>query len=104
MIAPRPSGYATTKAGKTAILERTKKLVDESAFIITVPFEGVSKEKTDLLKKMLPNDVKASVVKNKLMKMVSTQILLQNLCKKSLISHIHIYILLSLPLHMCVRV
>ena len=71
MIAPKPSGFATTKEGKTAILERTKKLVEESAFIITVPYEGVTKENTDLLKKMLPNEVKATVVKNKLMKLVS---------------------------------
>lgn len=69
-IAPKPSGFATTKAGKTAILERTKKLVSESSFIITVPYEGVNKEDTDILKKMLPEPVTASVVKNSLMKLV----------------------------------
>lgn len=68
MANPKPSGIANTKAGKTAILERTKALVDKSALIITVPFGGVSKEQTDMLRKVLPKSTKASVVKNSLLK------------------------------------
>jgi len=67
-IAPKPSGYANTKAGKTAILERTKKLVDTSSVIIAVPWQGVSKEQVDMLKKEIPASAKASVVKNALMR------------------------------------
>lgn len=65
---PKPSGFANTKAGKVAILERTKKLVDQSAIIITVPFQGVTKEQTDMLRKTLPKATKASIVKNALFK------------------------------------
>ena len=66
MANPKPSGFANTKAGKTAILERTKKLVDKSELIITVPIEGVSKELLDFLRKDLPKTSTASIVKNKL--------------------------------------
>lgn len=33
MANPKPSGFANTKAGKVAILERTKKLVDKSSIV-----------------------------------------------------------------------
>lgn len=68
MIAPKPSGFANTKAGKIAILERTKNLVDSSSLIISFPNKGVSKEAIDILRKELPKGIKASVVKNALMK------------------------------------
>jgi len=68
-IAPRPSGFATTKDGKKKILERTKALLDTSSMVITIPFKGVTKEDTDLLKKALPETVTASIVKNTLMKL-----------------------------------
>jgi len=68
MVNPKPSGFATTKEGKRKIVERTKTLVDESSFIICVPYEGVDKENTDILKTMLPDTVTAQVVKNTLMK------------------------------------
>eukprot|EP01035_Chromulina_nebulosa_P021708 gene21708-28092_t len=68
MKAPKPSGFSNTKAGKLAILERTKKLVDKSAIIITIPIDGVTKEQTDLLRKALPKPTKASVVKNAIFK------------------------------------
>lgn len=70
-IAPKPSGYASTRAGKQAILDRTKKLVDSSSLILTLPFEGVSKEHVDILRKELPAEVTASVVKNNLLKMTT---------------------------------
>ena len=66
-IAPRASGFASTKEGKTAILERTKKLLEDSSMIITIPSQGITKENIDLLRKNLGPKVKASVVKNKLM-------------------------------------
>lgn len=69
MVNPKPSGFASTKEGKRKIVERTKALVDESSFIICVPYEGVNKENTDILKSMLPDSVTASVVKNALMKL-----------------------------------
>jgi len=69
MVNPKPSGFASTKEGKRKIVERTKALVDESSFIICVPYEGVNKENTDMLKSMLPDSVTASVVKNTLMKL-----------------------------------
>lgn len=68
MVAPKPSGFANTKAGKTAILERTKALVDQSALIISFPNKGVTKEAVDILRKELPKGIKSSVVKNSLMK------------------------------------
>ena len=67
---PKPSGFSNTLDGKVAILERTKKLVETSSLIITVPIDGVNKENTDILRKSLPKTVKASVVKNSLMKKV----------------------------------
>ena len=69
MVNPKPSGFASTKEGKRKVVERTKALVDESSFIICVPYEGVDKENTDKLKSMLPETVTASVVKNTLMKL-----------------------------------
>lgn len=67
MVAPKPSGFSNTKAGKVAILERTKTLVDKSALLIVVPFEGVTKEQMDMLRKDIPKSSKASVVKNSLL-------------------------------------
>lgn len=70
MVAPKPSGFSNTKAGKAAILERTRKLVDSSYLIIAVPIDGVSKEQIDILRKELPSTgVRASVVKNSLLKL-----------------------------------
>lgn len=68
MAAPKPSGFSTTKAGKTKILERTKELLAKSSMVISIPFEGVSKEDTDILRKTLPEGVQASMVKNALMR------------------------------------
>jgi len=94
MANPKPSGFSNTKAGKVAILERTKTLVDKSSIVsdcfelfmhqlyvrwliktscvkvITVPIEGVSKEDTDFLRKALPKTTTASVVKNAIFKKV----------------------------------
>ena len=67
MAAPKPSGFSNTKAGKTAILERTKVLLDRSQLIISLPVDGVTKEHVDILRKELPKATKASVVKNSLM-------------------------------------
>lgn len=50
------------------IVERTKKLIDESQLIISVPSAGISKEQIDELRKAIPKAAKASVVKNQLMK------------------------------------
>ena len=67
-INPRASGFASTKAGKSAIVERTKTLLDTSSLVLTVPFEGTSVEQVDALRKTLPEGTIASVVKNTLMK------------------------------------
>lgn len=72
MVAPKPSGFANTKAGKSVILERTKALIDSSNLIITLPIDGVTKEQIDLLRKELPKSTKASVVKNALMRIAIT--------------------------------
>lgn len=69
MANPKPSGFANTKAGKTAILNRTKALIESSNLIISIPIDGVSKEKVDFLRKELPKSTKASVVKNSLMRL-----------------------------------
>jgi large subunit ribosomal protein L10 len=61
---PKPSGFSNTRAGKVAILERTKKLVDQSSLVLTIPVQGVTKENTDILRKTLPKTTIASVVKN----------------------------------------
>lgn len=71
MIAPKPSGFANTKQGKGVILERTKKLLDDSTFLISFPNKGITKEAVDTLRKEMPKGVTASVVKNALMKKAS---------------------------------
>lgn len=68
MVAPKPSGYSSTKEGKAAVIARTKALIHASSMIITVPFEGVTKENTDILRKALPSGINASIVKNALMR------------------------------------
>jgi large subunit ribosomal protein L10 len=68
MVAPKPSGFANTKAGKSVILDRTIALLESSAMVITIPIDGVSKEQIDMLRKGLPKSTKASVVKNALMR------------------------------------
>ena len=68
MLAPKPSGYSSTKDGKAAVIARTKKMIDKSSMIITIPFEGVTKENTDILRKSLPDGISASIVKNALMR------------------------------------
>ena len=65
---PKPSGFSTTLEGKAIILEKTKELLQKSAMILSIPFEGVSKENTDILRNMLPEGVQAMMVKNALMK------------------------------------
>lgn len=67
-MAPKPSGFATTKEGKLAKINRTKALLEQSSMIITIPFGGVSKEDTDILRKALPEGTVASIVKNALLK------------------------------------
>ena len=66
MCAPKPSGIANTKEGKTIIVERTKKLLASSNIVLSLPFEKVTKEQIDMLKKEIPKVAKASVVKNTL--------------------------------------
>jgi large subunit ribosomal protein L10 len=66
--APKPSGFRTTKDGKAGVIARTKELIQKSSMIISVPFEGVTKENTDILRKSLPQGVPASMVKNALMR------------------------------------
>jgi large subunit ribosomal protein L10 len=68
MANPKPSGFANTKAGKNAILDRTRALIQSSSLIITIPIDGVTKEKVDFLRKELPKSTKATVVKNSLMR------------------------------------
>jgi large subunit ribosomal protein L10 len=68
MAAPKPSGFANTKAGKTVIYDRTKKLFDESALVIAFPVQGVSKEQVDILRKELPKSTKATVIKNAILR------------------------------------
>jgi large subunit ribosomal protein L10 len=68
MASPKPSGFSNTKPGKEAIIVRTKALIETSNLIISLPIAGVSKEQIDFLRKDLPSTVKASVVKNTLMK------------------------------------
>ena len=67
-VNPRASGFASTRAGKTAILERTKTLIDNSSLIVTIPFDSTTVEEIDMLRKSLPEGTTASVVKNSLMK------------------------------------
>jgi large subunit ribosomal protein L10 len=72
MANPKPSGFSNTKAGKTAILERTKALLDTSSIVLAVPFEGVDVEEIDMLRKQLKKSgAKASVVKNSLMRLAA---------------------------------
>ena len=66
-IAPKPSGFATSKVGKEKILQRTKGLLDDSSVLLALPFEGVTKEQVDILRDMIPDETTASVVKNSLM-------------------------------------
>lgn len=68
MLAPKPSGFASTKEGKAVVIEKAKHLVDNAGFIIIAPIEGVKKENIDLLRQTLPTSTKAHVVKNALMR------------------------------------
>lgn len=65
--APKPSGFPSTKEGKTIIIERTKALLAKSEMVITIPGQGITKENIDILKKGLGKTVTASCVKNSLM-------------------------------------
>ena len=67
-INPVASGFATTRAGKAAAVERTKALIDQSSLIMTVPLEGTNVEEIDALRNALPEGTTASVVKNTLMR------------------------------------
>lgn len=67
-FSPKPSGINSTPAGKAVVIERTKRYMEGAKMIIVVPFQGVTKENTDLLKKALPSGVKASMVKNALLR------------------------------------
>ena len=69
--APKPSGFANTKDGKAAILERTKALLEKSSLVLSIPASGITKEQVDMLRKVLPKTTKASVVKNSLMRIAS---------------------------------
>lgn len=69
MVAPKPPGISNTKAGKVAILERTKEVLKDTSFLMAVPIQGVSKENVDFLKRDLPKGTKASVVKNTLLRL-----------------------------------
>ena len=65
---PRASGFATTREGKKQIVERTKALIENSQLIISVASAGITKEQIDTLRKAIPKETKAAVVKNSLMK------------------------------------
>lgn len=67
-ISPKPSGLSSTTAGKAKIIARTKALINKSQMIIALPFEGVTMENTDILRRMLPENITASVVKNALIR------------------------------------
>ena len=67
-INPTPSGFASTREGKKAIVERTKKLIDDASLIAVIPSSGISVEQVDFLRKELPAGTVASVVKNTLFK------------------------------------
>lgn len=67
-FSPKPSGLTSTTEGKLKIIERTKKMIAKSKVIITLPFEGVTMEQTDLLRRSLPECVTASIVKNALIR------------------------------------
>ena len=71
MANPKPSGFSNTKAGKVAILERTKALLATTELLITIPIDGVTKEQVDILRKELPKSTKASIVKNKLISLAA---------------------------------
>lgn len=68
MANPKPSGIANTKEGKAIILERTKKLLETSQLVIAVPYSGVTKEQTDMMRKEMGKKVKSSIVKNAIMR------------------------------------
>ena len=72
MLLNLASGFANTQQGKAVILERTKALIEKSNLMLVVPFEGVSKEQVDMLRKTLPKTTTASVVKNSLLRVAAT--------------------------------
>lgn len=68
MVSPKPTRFPNTREGKAVVIARTNKMLEGIVSIITLPIQGVSMELTDMLKKELPSDVVASVVKNGLMR------------------------------------
>ena len=54
--------------GGKQIVERTKALIENSQLIISVASAGITKEQIDTLRKAIPKETKAAVVKNSLMK------------------------------------
>ena len=67
MVAPKPKGLATTRAGKEKIVARTRALLANSTALVAVPISGVTMEQIDMLRRELPPETVAAVVKNSLL-------------------------------------
>ena len=65
----KAAGFAGTKAGKSAVLERTKILVENADLILAIDGKGITKEQVDALRKAIPETSKATVIKNTLLGM-----------------------------------
>ena len=57
--------------GKATILSKAVELINASTFVALFSVEGVSKEQIDLLKKELPDRVKATVIKNSIFRLAA---------------------------------
>jgi len=61
------TGYATSKAGKEALIENVKGLLDSSDMIFTVPAGSLTVSETETLRRSMPEGTVVKVVKNTLM-------------------------------------
>jgi large subunit ribosomal protein L10 len=61
------AGYATSREGKTAKIERAKELLESSQMIFTIPVSGITVAQSQMLRRSMPETTTVSVIKNTLM-------------------------------------
>jgi large subunit ribosomal protein L10 len=74
MAGPRKApGGASTRAGKIEVLERVRALLQKADAVLSTSMAGVTVEQIDLLRQWLPEETKATVIKNSLLRLSSKE-------------------------------